>query len=29
MTFKTITIVAITAVALFAAIGTAWRLDAR
>ena len=29
MSVKTITIVAVTAVALFAAIGTAWRLDAR
>lgn len=29
MTVKTITIVAVAAVALFAAIGTAWRLDAR
>ncbi|HKU90068.1 MAG TPA: hypothetical protein VJP84_09750 [Steroidobacteraceae bacterium] len=29
MTVKTITLVAVTAIALFAAIGTAWRLDAR
>src|SRR3982750_4592205 len=29
MTVKTISIVAVTAVALFAAIGAAWRLDAR
>jgi hypothetical protein len=29
MTVKTLSIVAVTAIALFAAIGTAWRLDAR